>query len=86
MHYPIQTPDQLKTMLSGLRKARGLSQADLAAKLGISQQAIAKFERNPAAASVERLFSVLRVMDARLALLDDEAAGPDASSASREAW
>lgn len=82
MQYPVQTPEQLKTMLSALRKSRGLSQAELAEKLGITQQAIAKLEHNPAAASVERLFAVLRVMDARLALLDD-AAAPEAS---REVW
>ena len=82
MQYLVQTPAQLKAMLTALRKSRGLSQADLAEKLGVSQQAVAKLERNPAAASVERLFAVLRAMDARLALLDE--AGT--SGTAPEAW
>lgn len=85
--YIIQTPEQLKAMLSGLRKSRGLTQAALAEKLGVSQQAIAKLESNPAGASVERLFAVLRIMDTRLALLDDLADTTVAPSRpQREVW
>ncbi|MFT3734710.1 MAG: helix-turn-helix transcriptional regulator [Rhodocyclaceae bacterium] len=85
--YLVQTPEQLKTMLSGLRKSRGLTQAALAAKLGVSQQAIAKLESNPAGASVERLFAVLRSMNARLSLVDDLGDASAAHSPSpRDGW
>ncbi|WP_245641415.1 helix-turn-helix domain-containing protein [Paraburkholderia bannensis] len=49
-------------MLLGFRKKAGLTQQELAQRLGISQQSYAAFEANPAAASVDRLFHVLRLL------------------------
>lgn len=62
MDYPLKTVSQLRPMLLGFRKKAGLTQQGLAQRLGISQQSYAAFEANPAAASVERLFSVLRLL------------------------
>jgi len=74
MHYPIITPDQLPAMLRSLRQRAGLTQTQLAERLGISQQSYAKLEARPAAASVERLSKVLRALDAELVIhtRDDE--------------
>ncbi|MDE1715279.1 helix-turn-helix transcriptional regulator (plasmid) [Chromobacterium amazonense] len=74
MHYPVRTLEQLRPLLLGLRKAAGLTQAQLAARLGVTQQSYARLEANPAAASVERLYRALRALDAELAL-----SGPDSS-------
>jgi HTH-type transcriptional regulator / antitoxin HipB len=49
-------------MLLGFRKNAGLTQEEVAQRLGISQQSYAAFEANPAAASVDRLFRVLRLL------------------------
>ncbi|MEC5206717.1 HTH-type transcriptional regulator/antitoxin HipB [Vogesella perlucida] len=68
MHYPIITPDQLPAMLRSLRQRAGLTQTQLAERLGISQQSYAKLEARPAAASVERLSKVLRALDAELVI------------------
>ncbi|WP_009907400.1 helix-turn-helix domain-containing protein, partial [Burkholderia thailandensis] len=68
IEHEIRTLDQLRPILRGLRKSAGLTQAMLARRLGVTQQTYAQFEGNPASASVERLFNVLRALDIELAL------------------
>lgn len=70
MNYTITTLDQLRPILLGFRKSRGLTQAGLAAKLGIAQQTYAQLEANPTSVSVERLFRLLRVLGVELVLAD----------------
>ncbi|MEM5430564.1 helix-turn-helix domain-containing protein [Cupriavidus oxalaticus] len=68
MQYPIHTLTQLRPILQGFRKSRGLTQANMAAYLGVRQQTYAELEANPAAASVERLFKALRVLGVEMVL------------------
>ena len=68
MIYLIKTLSQLPLVLKAFRKERGLTQAVLAEKLGITQQSYAAFEANPAAANLERLFTVLRLLDVDISL------------------
>jgi HTH-type transcriptional regulator/antitoxin HipB len=70
MNYTITTLDQLRPILLGFRKSRGLTQAGAAAGLGIAQQTYAQLEANPGVVSVERLFRVLRVLGVDLVLAD----------------
>lgn len=70
MDYLISIPNQLVPQLRSLRKVRGLTQADLALKLGLSQSRIAAIERNPAAVSAGQLFAVLKVLGVDLVLRD----------------
>lgn len=70
MDYPLELSDQLAQHLRALRKARGLSQADLASKLGLTQSRIAAIERNPAALGAGQLLRVLNALDAQLVLRD----------------
>ncbi len=70
MDYPIQTPPQLSTHLRALRKARGLSQAELGSRLGVGQTRVARIEGNPTAVSVEQLLEVLGALGVRLVLQD----------------
>ncbi len=72
MSYPIKTLSQLPLVLKGFRKVRGLTQAAMAERLGITQQSYAYFEVNPAKATLERLFIVLRMLDVEISL--DQAA------------
>ncbi len=74
MNYPIKTLGQLPLVLKGFRKQRGLTQAAMAERLGITQQSYAWFEANPATATLERLFTVLRLLDVEISL-DHAAAG-----------
>jgi HTH-type transcriptional regulator/antitoxin HipB len=68
MDYPIKTVQQLRPILVGFRKQAGLSQAAVASLLGVTQQSYAKIEANPAATSVERLFTILRLLGGEIVL------------------
>lgn len=68
MIYPIKTLSQLPLLLKGLRKEKGLTQAAMAERQGITQQSYAYFEANPAKATLERLFMVLRMLDVEISL------------------
>lgn len=91
MDYPVTTLQQLRPLLHGLRKQAGLTQAGVASLLGITQQSYAKIEANPAATSVERLFTIVRLLGGDIALSKDrgdraESGEPPASvAATREA-
>jgi HTH-type transcriptional regulator / antitoxin HipB len=62
MDYTIRNADQLKITLKSFRKAKKLSQKELAARLGITQQAMSSLEAQPHAASIERLMQLLSVL------------------------
>lgn len=68
MIYPIKTLSQLPLVLKGFRKEKGLTQAVMAERLGITQQSYAHFEANPATATLERIFMVLRMLDVEISL------------------
>lgn len=74
MTYPIKTLVQLPLVLKAFRKEQGLTQADMAEKLGITQQSYAYFEAKPATATLERLFTVLRLLNVAISL--DRASPP----------
>ncbi|QVN21808.1 helix-turn-helix domain-containing protein [Burkholderia pyrrocinia] len=86
MAFPVQTLTQLRPILVGFRKSAGLTQAQLAARLGVTQQSYAQLEANPSAVSIERLFKVLNTLGVRMTLdlgAPDEAAesaAPEADS------
>lgn len=68
MEYVLRTPDQLRPVLQGFRKARDCSQTELAGRLGITQQALSALEREPDSASVSRLMQVLAALDVEIVL------------------
>ncbi|WP_233837933.1 helix-turn-helix transcriptional regulator [Paraburkholderia sp. ZP32-5] len=74
MDYPIKTLNQLRPILQGFRKAAGLTQAAMAAHLGVTQQTYAQLEANPATVSVERLFKVLQILQVDMKLAQGDAA------------
>lgn len=77
MAYPIKTLTQLPLLLKTFRKEQGLTQAAMAEKLGITQQSYAYFEAKPATATLERLFTVLRLLNVGISL--DQASQSSAS-------
>lgn len=85
IEHEIKTLGQLRPILRGFRKSAGLTQAMLASRLGVTQQTYAQFEANPASASVERLFKVLRALDIELTLTQVYAApaGKDKGEAAK---
>lgn len=82
MDHLLQLPDQLALHLKSLRKAAGVSQAELAQRLGVSQSRVAAIERDPAAISVRQLMEILQLLDADLLMRPraDAVASPASAS------
>ena len=68
MDYPVKTPFQLRPLLVGFRKAAGLTQAQIASHLGVTQQTYAQLEAKPESASMDRLLQVLTVLKVGIVL------------------
>ncbi len=66
--FPIQTADQLQPILAAFRKTAGMTQVDLAKRLGVTQQTYSAAERNAANMSVAKLMAVLHALDVELVL------------------
>jgi HTH-type transcriptional regulator / antitoxin HipB len=67
-NYTIQAAEQLKPIIAGFRKSAGLTQEDLAMRLGITQQTYSAAERNAANMSVSKLLTVLNALGVELVL------------------
>jgi len=65
----LQLPNQLGPHLRSLRRAKGLTQRDLAARLGVTQARVSAIETNPGAVSVGQLMAILAALGVNLALL-----------------
>lgn len=79
---PLRFPDQLRQHLRALRKARGLTQAQLGAFLGISQARVAEIEANPGLVNFEQLMKLLSVLGVTVTL-HQEASVPTQVAATR---
>ncbi|OWT71471.1 MULTISPECIES: helix-turn-helix domain-containing protein [unclassified Achromobacter] len=66
--FAVRTAEQLPTLLQGFRKQSGLTQADTAMRLGISQQALSNIERNADKVSADRLLELLSILGVELVL------------------
>ncbi|MBD8637778.1 helix-turn-helix domain-containing protein [Stenotrophomonas sp. CFBP 13725] len=64
----IRTPHQLAPLMRAYRLKAGLSQAALAARLGISRQAVTALEKAPEAATFERLMKVWALLGIEVSL------------------
>jgi HTH-type transcriptional regulator / antitoxin HipB len=66
--YTIQSPAQLSTHLRSLRKARGLTQAQLGERVGLDQTRIAKIERDPSLVSLAQILQICAALGANIEL------------------
>lgn len=80
--FPVRFPDQLRQHLRALRKARGLTQAQLGVLVGVSQARIAEIEANPGLVNFEQVMKLLSVLGVTLTL--HEGAPPPAAESRRE--
>jgi len=78
--YPVRTPEQLPALLQAFRKEAGLTQAEVALRLGVTQQTISALERNAETVSAERLMRLLSILGVELALRKPGEAQPRASN------
>ena len=58
----INTPSQIGTLLASRRKHLKWSQADLAAKVGLSQNRLSVLEKNSATLNARQLLSLLNAL------------------------
>lgn len=72
--FTVTQPNQLTAYLRSLRRARGLTQAALGARLGVTTARISAIERNPGVVSTAVLLRVLQALGARVSLDADVAA------------
>ena len=68
MDYTVSIADQLRLHLKSLRKAKGVTQAQLGELLGVGQVRIAEIERSPGAISVDQLVRLLAALDVQIVL------------------
>jgi HTH-type transcriptional regulator/antitoxin HipB len=72
MDYSVRTLEQLEPVLVAFRKKQGLTQAEMAQRTGVSQQALSALESKPHRASFERLLSYLSALNVEIILREKE--------------
>ena len=73
MDYPAKTARQLGAILRAFRRSRGMTQAQLAARVGLTQKAVSMAETHPERIGVERLFHLVAALEVDLVLSDRRA-------------
>jgi HTH-type transcriptional regulator / antitoxin HipB len=68
MLHPLLTATQLGHLLLSARKAKKLTQADLAARVGVSQARISQMEMQPETITAQQLLLLTSVLDLELSL------------------
>ncbi len=68
----VHTAEQLPALLQGFRKKAGLTQADAALRLGVTQQTLSALERNAQKVSADRLLLLLSLLGVQLVLRSDD--------------
>lgn len=63
MKSTIKTADQIGAVLRGYRRDQGLTQADLARRVGLAQNAISEIETGAGRSSWARIFKVLSALE-----------------------
>lgn len=68
--YAIGSEEQLHAYLRALRETRGLTQQDLADRLGVARPRVSKIERSPGDVTLGNLLQVLRALGVQLTIRD----------------
>lgn len=71
--FTVRTPEQLPAFVQAFRKQAGLTQAQVAQRLGVTQQTYSALERRAASMSTARLLKLLHILDAELVLAQSSA-------------
>ncbi len=66
--FPLRSPEQLPQLLQSFRKTAGLTQAQVALQLGVTQQTLSAMERRADKVSAERLMRLLSILGVELVL------------------
>lgn len=66
--FPLRTALQLPALLQGYRKESGMTQTELARRLGVTQQTLSALERNAAKVSADRLLELFNLLGVEVVL------------------
>lgn len=66
--FTVRTADQLPSLLQGFRKESGLTQSDVALRLGVTQQTYSALERNAENIGAARLLKLLSILGVEMVL------------------
>ena len=72
MRQPITTPAQVAEIIRGRRKARQLSQHELATKLGLSQARLSVLESDASTLTLDRLILLAKLLGLELVVQDKD--------------
>lgn len=70
MNVPVSTPAQLQAILRAMRTSRGLSQAALGRKVGVSQRRIAAIEAAPERASFDQVSRIIATLGGQISVAE----------------
>jgi HTH-type transcriptional regulator/antitoxin HipB len=66
--YLVDSPQQLRTILRSLRQARGLTQAQLGQRIGVTQKRIARIEAAPEKTGYDQIARIVTALGGRLVI------------------
>lgn len=66
--FPIRTAEQFSEILRAFRKQTGMTQHEVAMRLGVTQQTLSALERNAKKVSAERLLTILSILGVELVM------------------
>lgn len=79
--YAVHAAAQLPALLKAFRKESGLTQTQVAASLGVTQQTLSALERNAQKMSAERLLQLLGILGVEMLLQAKEPASRNSPAA-----
>jgi HTH-type transcriptional regulator/antitoxin HipB len=68
VRFNVRTAEQLPPLLQAFRKQAGLTQAEVALRLGVTQQTYSAMERNADKVGTARLLKLLNILGVELSL------------------
>jgi HTH-type transcriptional regulator/antitoxin HipB len=80
--FTVRTASQLPPLLKAFRKEAGLTQSEVALRLGVTQQTYSAMERNADKVGAARLLKLLNILGVELALATRSAGSALTSAAS----
>lgn len=80
-HRLVHSPEQLAVLLKTTRKARRLTQGELAARMGLSANRFSELESGLGALTVQRLFELTQALGLEIFVADADSPAADNTAA-----
>jgi HTH-type transcriptional regulator / antitoxin HipB len=80
-HRLVHSPEQLAVLLKTTRKARRLTQGELATRIGLSANRFSELESDLGALSVQRLFELTQALGLEIFIANADSPAADAATA-----